>query len=177
MLESVVMNVFPVRPQGYYGSDSFRAHSGSKGELTMFVETEKLESQPIRRTQRILARVPLSISGKNNGEAPFEEHSFTIAVNADGGLLQLREQVRKGQRLSLFHGKTGQQEFCVVAHVESIEDGLASVRVNFLEPHPEFWHVSFPPSDWTPRHPDSKFNRRSQFENSDAKQCVGLGNF
>jgi len=37
------------------------------------------------------------------------------------------------------------------------------VRVHFLEPHPEFDILHFH-HDWTPRHPDSKFNRRSQLQ-------------
>jgi len=68
----------------------------------MFVETEKMELLPIRKTQRVLVRVPLSVSGKMNDEMPFEEESFTISVNAAGGLLQLRKLVSKGQRLRLF---------------------------------------------------------------------------
>ena len=142
----------------------------------MFVDTEKVDLPLIRRTQRILARIPLCVSGKINDEIPFEEESFTTAVNADGGLLLLRKPVRKGQRLSLLQTKTGQQEFCTVAHVEPIDGVFASVRVQFLEPHPEFWHIAFPPDDWTPRHPDSKFNRQSHSQNSDTRECVKLGN-
>jgi hypothetical protein len=131
----------------------------------MFVDKEKVDLPSIRRTQRILARLPLCVSGKINDEIPFKEESVTIAVNADGGLLQLRKLVKKGQCLSLLQTKTGQQEFCTVAHVEPIDHGFASVRVQFLEPHPEFWHIAFPPDDWTPRHPDSKFNRQSHSQN------------
>ena len=127
----------------------------------MFIETEKAELPLIRRTQRVLARIPLSVTGKMNDEIPFEEECFTIAVNVEGGLLQLRKAVRKGQRLSLFQAKTGQQAFCIVAHIGPFDDGCAAVRVRFLEPQPEFWHITFPPDDWTPRHPDSKFNRQS----------------
>jgi hypothetical protein len=130
----------------------------------MLIETEKAELPILRRTQRILAKIPIIVSGKINDEMPFEEESFTIAINAEGGLLQLRKSVRKCQRLSLFQAKTGQQEFCTVAHVEPIDDRFVSVRVHFLEPHPEFWHITFPPDDWTPRHPDSKFNRRSHVQ-------------
>lgn len=127
----------------------------------MFVETERAELMSNRKTQRVLARIHLNVSGKINDEIPFEEESFTIAVNAGGGLIQLRKMVQKGQRLSLLQAKTGQQAFCLVAHIEPIDDGFAAVRVHFLEPQPEFWHIAFPPDDWTPRHPDSKFNRRS----------------
>src|ERR1700704_1627158 len=121
----------------------------SKGASNMFVETEKMELLPIRKTQRVLVRVPLSVSGKINDEVPFEEESFTISVNAAGGLLQLRKLVSKGQRLRLFQEKSR---------------------------HQEFWHITFPPDDWTPRHPDSKFNRRSQLQTSEARECVGVGN-
>jgi hypothetical protein len=131
----------------------------------MFIETEKAELPLIRSTQRVLARIPLSVSGKMNDEIPFEEESFTIAVNAEGGLLQMRKTVRKGQRLSLFQAKTGQQAFCIVAHIGPFDDGCAAVKVRFLEPQPEFWHITFPPDDWTPHHPDSKFNRRSHVQN------------
>lgn len=127
----------------------------------MFIETEKDELPLLRSTQRVLARIPVNVSGKLNDETPFEEESFTIAVNAEGGLLQLRNAVRKGQRLSLFQAKTGQRAFCIVAHIAPFDDGFAAVRIRFLEPQPEFWHIKFPPDDWTPHHPDSKFNRRS----------------
>jgi hypothetical protein len=130
----------------------------------MFMETEKIELPLLRKTQRVFARIPLSVSGKMNDEVPFEEESFTIAVNAEGGLLQLRNVVRKGQRLSLFQAKTGQQAFCIVAHIGAFDDGCAAVRVRFLEPQPEFWHITFPPDDWTPHHPDSKFNKRLQVQ-------------
>ncbi len=130
----------------------------------MFIETEKVELPILRRTQRVLARIPLSVSGKMNDEMPFEEESFTIAVNAEGGLLQMRKAVRKGQRLCLFQAKTGQQAFCIVAHIGPFDDGCAAVKVRFLEPQPEFWHITFPPDDWTPHHPDSKFNRRSHVQ-------------
>lgn len=136
----------------------------------MLNETEKAEMPLIRRTQRILARISLLVSGKTNDGIPFEEDSFTIALSAEGGLLRLRKSVRTGQRLSLFQAKTGQQEFCTVLHIERLDDGFSSVRIQFLEPNPEFWHITFPPDDWTPRHPDSKFNRRSH---EDAPVLVG----
>lgn len=126
----------------------------------MFVETEKMELPLLRRTQRVLARIALSVSGKINDEAPFEEECFTIAVHAQGGLLQLRKKVQRGQRLSLLRAKTGQQVYCTVAHVEPVQGGFAAVRVQFVEPQPNFWHIAFPPDDWTPRHADSKFNKR-----------------
>ena len=131
----------------------------------MFVETEKAEFPLSRRTQRVLARIGLSVSGKINDQAPFEEECFTIAVNARGGLFQMRRAVQNGQRLSLLRPKTGQQVYCTVARVEPVQGGYAVVRVQFVEPQPEFWHITFPPEDWTSRHADSKFNKRPPMQN------------
>jgi hypothetical protein len=131
----------------------------------MLIETERIDGPVMRRTQRILARVSLLVTGELSDGMPFREDSFTTAIYADGGLLQLRNPVRKGQRLKLFQESTGQMEVGTVAHVESVSGRLVSVRVQFSEPHPEFWHASFPPANWTRSHPDSKFSRQAQPRN------------
>jgi hypothetical protein len=45
---------------------------------------------------------------------------------------------------------------CVVAHINKFQDVEIQVGVEFMLPNPTFWHVAFPPKDWTPRHPDAK---------------------
>jgi hypothetical protein len=35
------------------------------------------------------------------------------------------------------------------------------VGVEFMLPNPIFWHVAFPPKDWTPRHPDAKSHAKT----------------
>jgi hypothetical protein len=45
---------------------------------------------------------------------------------------------------------------CVVAHIGKREGERIQVGVEFMLPNPIFWHVAFPPKDWTPRHPDAK---------------------
>ncbi|MGH9681932.1 MAG: hypothetical protein ACRD4Y_18455 [Candidatus Acidiferrales bacterium] len=127
----------------------------------MFAENEISDLPLGRKTQRILARVPLSVSGKTDNMVPFEEESFTIAVNPEGALLLLRNKVTKGQCLTLSQANTGQRELCIIANVKTNPDGYTFASVVFPKRHPEFWHVTFPPNDWTQRHPDSKFNRRA----------------
>jgi hypothetical protein len=34
--------------------------------------------------------------------------------------------------------------------------GLPEVGVEFLTPSRKFWHIAFPPGDWSPRGPESK---------------------
>ena len=67
----------------------------SNGGSCMFIETEKAELPSVRRTQRVFARIPLSISGKINDEIPFEEESFTIAVNAGAGSFNCGNRFKK----------------------------------------------------------------------------------
>jgi hypothetical protein len=110
-----------------------------------------------RKTQRILARLRVRVSGQLIDDTPFKEDSFTIAVNLDGGLLEMNKPVQMGQSLKLFHTMTREEQACIVAHVEAGADGKSSVRVRFLEPNPTFWQVSFPPENWNSRNPDSKF--------------------
>jgi len=120
-----------------------------------------LEFSPAGRTQRVLARIPVQVTGRISGKLAFQESTFTVAVNATGALLALPKSVKKGQLLTLLNSKSGEQEQCMVVFVDPSEEGYAHVRVQFIEPHPDFWHIMFPPNDWTPRHCDSKFRRAS----------------
>jgi PilZ domain len=54
-----------------------------------------------RRTQRVIMRVPVRISGQNAVGSQFEEETNTLAVNANGALVVLSVSVRKGQVLHI----------------------------------------------------------------------------
>jgi hypothetical protein len=69
-------------------------------------------------------------------------------------LIPVSTRVNKGQRLTLSNVQTKAAWECVVAHIRHGND--FQVGVEFMLPNPTFWHVAFPPKDWTPRHPDAK---------------------
>jgi hypothetical protein len=103
-----------------------------------------------RGTQRVLVRVPVRLSGQNPLGTPFQEETHTQAVNATGALVYLSTSVQKGQRLKLVNSATGDEAECLVAYLgrhlgEQLEVGIA-----FILPNPTFWHVVFPPREWTP---------------------------
>jgi hypothetical protein len=98
-----------------------------------------------RRSQRVILAVPLRVSGNRLSGAPFVEHAKTLIVNAHGALLQLQEHLREGQTLSITNVTTGEGA-----------NGVAEVGVEFAEPSPRFWRVSFPPADWSVRSPEAK---------------------
>jgi len=109
-----------------------------------------------RRSQRVLMTVPVRVSGQSGLGLPFQEDTHTRAISAHGALIRVSTQVYRGQRLSLSNVQTKAALECVVAHIDRRQGDHPQVGVEFILPNPLFWHVAFPPKDWTPRHPDAK---------------------
>jgi hypothetical protein len=109
-----------------------------------------------RRSQRVLVTIPVRVSGQSGAGLPFEEATHTRAISAHGALLLVSTQVHRGQRLNLSNVQTKAALECVVAHIDRHQSDHPQVGVEFVLPNPMFWHVAFPPKDWTPRHPDAK---------------------
>ena len=109
-----------------------------------------------RRSQRVLMTVPVRVSGKSAAERPFEEETHTRAISAHGALILVSTPVWRGLRLNLSNVQTKAALECVVAHIDKRPGDRTHVGVEFTLPNPMFWHVAFPPKDWTPRHPDAK---------------------
>ena len=161
------------------GKQSFAARAtvvytqASKGMGLMFTDVEKeqlgtldtwlAESRETswlaanrRRSQRVLMKIPVRVSGRSGVGLLFQEETHTLAVNAHGALIPISTQVNRGQRLTLSNVPTKAALECVVAHVDKLLGQQVQVGVEFLLPNPTFWGVAFPPKDWTPRHPDAK---------------------
>ena len=109
-----------------------------------------------RRSQRVLMTIPVRVSGQAGVGLPFEEETHTRAISAHGALIRVSTQVHRGQRLTLSNVRTKGALECVVAHIDRHQKDHPQVGVEFTLPNPMFWHVAFPPKDWTPRHPDAK---------------------
>ena len=109
-----------------------------------------------RRSQRILLSVPLRVSGKSAKGTAFVENTKTLIVSAHGALLQLQEPVLQNQTLNLRNVVTGEEVVCKVADLNPGGTGLAEIGVEFAQPNPRFWRVSFPPTDWSTRNLEAK---------------------
>jgi hypothetical protein len=161
------------------GAESFEAHARvvykqpGKGMGLMFtvVEPQQLatlnkwiaESRELswlaanrRRSQRVLMRLPVRVSGQGSGALLFEEDTYTLAISAHGALIAIAAPVYRGQRVTLSNKQTKATLECVVAHVDKTAGEATRVGVEFMLPNQTFWRVAFPPKDWTPRHPDAK---------------------
>ncbi|OLD62043.1 MAG: hypothetical protein AUI53_03155 [Acidobacteria bacterium 13_1_40CM_2_60_7] len=109
-----------------------------------------------RRSQRVLMKIPVRVSGQTALASPFEEETHTLAISAHGALIPISTSVNRGQRLTLSNVHTKAALECVVAHIDRLLGQQLQVGVEFALPNPVFWGVAFPPKDWTPRHPDAK---------------------
>ena len=109
-----------------------------------------------RRSQRILLAVPLLVTGVRTDGAPFSERTKTLVVSAQGGLIMLHEPVLSGQILTMTNVVTSENILCMVIDKNASATGTPELGVEFAEPCPHFWRVSFPPSVWSPRNPEAK---------------------
>jgi hypothetical protein len=109
-----------------------------------------------RRSQRIVMKVQVRVDSPRNVKPPFTEDSSTLMVSAHGASIWLSERVKKGQRLILSNAKTGSSAECIVAHIGETEDNRVQIGMAFVLPSAAFWHVHFPPADWTSSHEDAK---------------------
>jgi PilZ domain-containing protein len=109
-----------------------------------------------RKSQRIMLRVPVTISGYDANGIQFKEKTFTEVISAYGAMLLIEAPITKGRRLVLAKGPGDESLECIAVHIGRQMGEKVEVGVKFAQPNPAFWKISFPPSDWSPRHPDAK---------------------
>jgi len=109
-----------------------------------------------RRSQRVLMKIPVRVTGQSDTGLFFEEETHTLSISTHGALIVVAAPVYRGQRFTLSNVQTKATLECVVVHIERLRGEQTQVGVEFMLPHPTFWRVAFPPKDWTPRHPDAK---------------------
>ena len=109
-----------------------------------------------RRSQRVLMKLAVRVSGQGGGPLFFEEDTYTLAISAHGALIVVAAPVYRGQRFTLSNLQTKGSLECVVVHVDKTPGEQTRVGVEFMLPNQTFWRVAFPPKNWTPRHPDAK---------------------
>jgi hypothetical protein len=101
-----------------------------------------------RRSHRVYITMPIIIGGKNN--LSFNEETHTASVNAHSCIVQLAEKVVRGQEVAILNPETVEELPCTVIFVGQKESGKAEVGLEFTEPSPLFWRMTFPSEDWDP---------------------------
>jgi hypothetical protein len=102
-----------------------------------------------RRSQRVVLRVPVLVYRPPKAGPPFFEGTHTLVVSAHGALLGLAASVAPEQRIFLQHSLSGEEQECRIVFTDKKLTGMTEIGIEFQKPAPNFWHIAFPPTDWT----------------------------
>jgi hypothetical protein len=109
-----------------------------------------------RRSQRVLMQVGVLIRGTDVQGHSFEEETDTLAINAHGALILMKSKVLSGNTVQLKNKLTEEEQECHVVFLGPVRSGKAEIGLEFSAPRPAFWRITFPPEDWTPKHPEAR---------------------
>ena len=110
-------------------------------------ESGLLPGEERRRSQRVIIRVPVTLLVTENGQ-PLKISAHTVAVNIHGAMVVCPRTLDADTTLEVVNGRTDEKIGSRVTRAsrESPEGYL--IPVEFTSPSPNFWQISFPPSNW-----------------------------
>lgn len=109
-----------------------------------------------RRSERVALKIPVRVEYFADNPGRLTSYSVTTKVNAHGALLLLPWGVPVGRELLLENLASLETQMVRVVFVRYASDDYFDVGVEFTEPRPKFWGVSFPPEDCSPGDPGAK---------------------
>jgi hypothetical protein len=118
-----------------------------------------LSNDPVisrRRSQRVIMSIPVTVKWRGPDGQESEETTASLVLNAHGALLALACALKEGQTLRLVNRTTDQEEDCRVVYLGPESAGKVQVGLEFVKPAPEFWHITFPPENWSTPNPSEK---------------------
>jgi hypothetical protein len=104
-----------------------------------------------RRSQRVVMQIPIRVRGEDVSGRAFDEETETLAINAHGAFIVLQGRVSRAALITLKHNRTGEEQECRVLYVGPLRGDKTEIGLEFSSPRAHFWHVYFPPEDWTPK--------------------------
>jgi hypothetical protein len=139
----------------------FAGNSGSFDRMGSFLPSNSGDQNPQRRSQRVIVKVSVMVLSEGTDNKTVSEETGTVTVNAHGAMILLGLKVSIGQLLTLRNSTTGEEVACRVVYVSPHQAEKRQIGVDFMEPCPRFWRISFPPPDWTTQSPEAKGNTRT----------------
>lgn len=95
-----------------------------------------------------MLHVPVTVIAETPDRVPMQEDTQTLVVNAHGGLMKLKMDLLAGQPIILVNPQNGMEQSCRVVRIDEPTADYFAVAFEFDRPSPNFWPVSFPPTDW-----------------------------
>jgi PilZ domain-containing protein len=103
-----------------------------------------------RRTQRVKIAIPVTVRIPRANASFYEEFTETVVVNAHGCLARLAVSLEQGQQIHIINSKSADEQACTVVWIGKFSEGKTEVGLEFSEPAPRFWRITFPPENWNP---------------------------
>lgn len=100
-----------------------------------------------RRSQRVIIRIAVTVEMMMSGKK-VTMRATTVSVNDHGAMLVCTKNLPVDALFDLINDRTGQKQVCRVTRAPVDNQGGYLLPVEFSEPAPGFWHISFPPPGW-----------------------------
>jgi hypothetical protein len=116
-------------------------------ELSADRATSLLAGEERRRSQRVIIRVPVTLEMTKLGEL-IKVEAITVAVNIHGAMVLCTRSFDAETTMEIRNERTRDRANARVTRTprESAEGYL--IPLEFTTPSPNFWQISFPPSNW-----------------------------
>jgi hypothetical protein len=95
-----------------------------------------------RSSKRASLRVPVVVYGWVKNQGAFHEDTYTVLVNASGGLVTLSAKAEIGETLFIMNKNTREEQECRVVYVQQPIDDKANVGLAFKREVPGFWRTN-----------------------------------
>jgi hypothetical protein len=100
-----------------------------------------------RRSQRVMIQIPVVLEITSAG-AKTTMRAKTASVNDHGAMLLCTKNFPVETKFDLVNERTSKKQSCRVTRAAIEHQQGYLVPVEFAEPTPGFWHISFPPTGW-----------------------------
>jgi hypothetical protein len=92
-----------------------------------------------RRSSRAFHKMRVQAQGRSHNGRKFRETCETVVVNAHGGLLLLKHEVKDGEMLVISNPETQEELECRIVYLGDPGEKGQRVGIEFLTPAPHFW--------------------------------------
>lgn len=121
------------------------------------VKLRSVKRREIRRSQRVRVSVDVEVFWGDANNLAASEKTKTFVVSSHGALIPLRRNVEINELFRLRNAATHEEIACRVIDLKRADpSGMSNVGIEFVEPAPRFWHIAFPPEDWSLQSPGAK---------------------
>jgi hypothetical protein len=111
--------------------------------------TALLPGEERRRSHRVIIHVPVTLELTKDGQM-IKVSAHTVAVNIHGAMVVCHRSVDSETKVEIVNDRSHERASARVTRTPRHSDEGFLIPLEFEEPFPTFWQISFPPSNWKP---------------------------